>query len=86
MPSKRMNKSSDGVSELQIAVDPFDDSMLDDPDDAVELVREGIADYERGEYIELRTDAELKTYLDGIKERGRMELEAELRQPGKVRS
>lgn len=75
MAAKRMNKSSDRVSELQADADPFDEVMLDDPDDAAELVREGIASYERGEYITINGSEEAKLYFDGLLARAKQELD-----------
>ena len=72
--SKIAGKSGTQVNEFEAA----STDLFTDPDDAAELVREGIASYERGEYIELNGDDELRAYFEGIKERGRLALDAEL--------
>jgi putative addiction module CopG family antidote len=49
-------------------------AAIGDPDDAVAAVREGYAAMRRGDYTDIDGDAELKAYLDDVRERARKEL------------
>jgi antitoxin ParD1/3/4 len=54
-----------------------------DPDNAKEAVAEGFASIERGEYIEINGDDELREFFADIIARGKKRLAAEKRVPRK---
>lgn len=47
---------------------------LEDPDDMVPQVRQAIDEIERGDYIEVKGEQELRRLFDGIIERGKARL------------
>jgi hypothetical protein len=57
--------------------------MVLDPDGAREAVLEGFASIERGESIELKGDAELKAFFEGVISRGKKRLAAKRKAAGR---
>jgi len=54
---------------------------MNDPDDAAAKVRDGDAAIQRGEYIDIDGDAELKAYFESVRARAKKELAAEKETP-----
>ena len=54
-------------------------STILDPVDVREAILEGVAAIERGDFIELKGDAELKDFFDGIVKRGKKRAAAKKR-------
>jgi len=53
-----------------------DQTVILDPDEVRRAVLEGFASIERGDFIELRGDAELKEFFDDVVARGKKRLAA----------
>jgi len=58
---------------------------MNDPDDAAAKVRDGDAAIQRGEYIEIDGDDELKAYFESVRARAKKELAAEKKRPHRAR-
>lgn len=58
-------------------------SIIVDPDNVQEAVQKGIASIDRGDFIELKDDAELKQFFADIIARGKKRLAAKKRSAGR---
>ncbi|MGO9259891.1 MAG: hypothetical protein ACLQU1_26805 [Bryobacteraceae bacterium] len=61
-------------------------AVTEDPDNAAAEVREGYAAIQRGEYIDIEGDDELKAYFDSSRELARKELAATKNRPRRARN
>jgi antitoxin ParD1/3/4 len=78
--SGRYNNASEVVREALRKLEDDDlarHSTLEDPDDAAELVRQGLEDLKRGDYVDINGDDELRAYFAKARERARAELMVE---------
>lgn len=74
------------MQELEIARnDRHTLTVIADPDDAAVKVAEGDAAIQRGEYIEIDGNDELKAYFDSVRARAKKELAAEKKRPDRAR-